>query len=156
MHLERWIKINRQSLDALLIRRVTWLHLDDPSKIQRQRFSSLRFIRAIDWRLNARSDGYTQFTLQIEVFFDNVKHSRAIRVIKISRHQSLESLSSNRFYTHFRVHGVLESEILLREKEKSALEHQRSFIEFVNEKSLIRRIIILIWVQSWVRDCVSS
>ena len=33
MHLEHWIKIKRQSFDALLRTRATWLHLDGPSEI---------------------------------------------------------------------------------------------------------------------------
>ena len=38
-HLERWIKIKWRCFVALLIMRVTWLHLDNPSEIQRPRLN---------------------------------------------------------------------------------------------------------------------
>ena len=46
----------------------------------------MRFIRAIDRRLKAQSDGYAQISLKIHMFFNYVKNSWVFREIELLRH----------------------------------------------------------------------
>ena len=83
-HLERSMKIKQQVLRNVSSSRATWWNLSTPSLFEWIWLK--RFMRVVDWRWNAKSNGYAQFCLYIPMLFDDVNHSCVFWVIELFRH----------------------------------------------------------------------
>ena len=129
------------AFQPLFLKHVMWLHLDGPSPIQQPQLKDNDshwcvssepliedevFHRIVTPKLAINWDVLRHFHVFLDDF-DQLNHLYAT---------ILESLASNHFYTHLRIHGVVESEISLIDQGEFASWTPKIVFEIAEWKAL--------------------
>ena len=86
-HFRHWFPIRQMRSRDNFSSRATWDSIfNQTDETSWQRFTSKCFIWVVDSRWRTESNGHTQFSLKIHIFFDDVNHLRVFQEIELFRY----------------------------------------------------------------------